>query len=349
MAHLDGMITKNRSSSIDTLRFIAAGIVCLAHAIPVANMHFIVPEFILGRVGVVIFFMISGYLIPVSLNTKNGGLLGFWISRFFRLYPMYWVSIALAIFILNRNNIIDIAFNITMFQSLFGVTDMIGVYWTLIIEMLFYIYCSAMFFFGLLDVRKYVLTSYFIMIASALLFSAVKFILNKNLPIAIPLLFSVMFIGYTIKLNEKGITSKKDIMALIISFIVFIPFISYLGYSDEKIAPPALYIMSYIIGIFSFILLFRVNITNKITPRLGEISYSTYLIHPIVMSIVFSSANIGNVDKWILFIAYMAIVYFMSEVFFRYIEIPFISLGKKVKRLSLRDVAIQQSKQKASE
>ncbi|MCW9586513.1 acyltransferase [Klebsiella pasteurii] len=341
MTQLDGMITKNRSSSIDTLRFIAAGIVCLAHAIPVANLHFIVPEFTLGRVGVVIFFMISGYLIPVSLNAKNGGLLGFWISRFFRLYPMYWVSIALAIFILNKKNLIDIAFNITMFQALFGVKDMIGVYWTLIIEMLFYIYCSVMFFFGLLGTRKYVLASYFLMILTALLFSAVKFTLNKNLPVAIPLLFSVMFIGYTIKLNERGITSKKDITALIVSFIALIPFISYLGYSDDKTASPELYIISYIVGVVLFILLFRVNITNKITPRLGEISYSTYLIHPVVMSIVFSSTAIAHIDKWILFIAYMGIVYFMSEVFFRYIEIPFISLGKKVKKLSQRGVVMQ--------
>ena len=44
-----------------------------------------------GQFGVVLFFLCSGFIIPASLE-RHGSLQGFWISRFFRLYPIYWVA-----------------------------------------------------------------------------------------------------------------------------------------------------------------------------------------------------------------------------------------------------------------
>lgn len=153
-----------------------------AHALPVAKIHIFIPEFILGRIGVVIFFMISGYLIPVSLNEKNGGLKGFWIARFSDFIQCIGFSICLAIVFLNVRNPVDIALNATMFQSFFGVKDAIGVYWTLVIEMLFYIYCSAMFYFKVLSSRKHVLGSFYLMLLVSFIFLAARLLIGKNIP-----------------------------------------------------------------------------------------------------------------------------------------------------------------------
>ena len=64
-----------------------------------------------GRIGVVLFFAISGFVIPSSLAAKDGettthALKVFLIRRFFRLYPAYWVSVLasglLALYMLSR-------------------------------------------------------------------------------------------------------------------------------------------------------------------------------------------------------------------------------------------------------
>jgi peptidoglycan/LPS O-acetylase OafA/YrhL len=51
-----------------------------------------------GRVGVILFFAISGFVIPSSLRaignqTKADALRVFLIRRVFRLYPAYWLSV----------------------------------------------------------------------------------------------------------------------------------------------------------------------------------------------------------------------------------------------------------------
>lgn len=52
----------------------------------------------LGRIGVVVFFAISGFIIPTSLNHRSlHPVRKFLISRLFRLYPLYWISIILGI------------------------------------------------------------------------------------------------------------------------------------------------------------------------------------------------------------------------------------------------------------
>jgi peptidoglycan/LPS O-acetylase OafA/YrhL len=97
-----------------------------------------------GKSGVVIFFIVSGYVIPFSL--KNKGLRDFWFSRFFRLYPAYWLSILLVVLVGGSiPAVLTLIMNVTMFQKFVGVSDMIGVYWTLQIELIFYMLCSLLF------------------------------------------------------------------------------------------------------------------------------------------------------------------------------------------------------------
>lgn len=78
-------------ASLDGLRALAVGAVMLFHA------H--VPFFGLGMVGVDLFFVLSGFLITSLLleeRSKTGriDLLRFWMRRFLRLAPAYWLYIA---------------------------------------------------------------------------------------------------------------------------------------------------------------------------------------------------------------------------------------------------------------
>ena len=49
-----------------------------------------------GNYGVFVFFIISGFIVPASLERK-GSVRTFWVSRLFRLYPLYLFAIGFAV------------------------------------------------------------------------------------------------------------------------------------------------------------------------------------------------------------------------------------------------------------
>lgn len=102
-----------------------------------------------GRFGVVLFFLISGFIISNSLN-KSPDLSKFGLSRFFRLFPAYWLSLGILILLsvffgTGEYPLEQIAANATMVPKVFHQKEMSGVFWTLFIELLFY-FTIAIFF-----------------------------------------------------------------------------------------------------------------------------------------------------------------------------------------------------------
>ena len=134
----------NRITALDSLRGIAALMVCLFHFDVFNN----------GSTGVDLFFMISGFVIFMSLaNSSN--IKGFWIARLIRLFPTYWLSILIAIIIaktftsyglISQTGIRFYVGNILMLQPLFNTPNLLGSYWTLYVELLFYFSLSFIFF-----------------------------------------------------------------------------------------------------------------------------------------------------------------------------------------------------------
>lgn len=49
----------------------------------------------IGHIGVFLFFLVSGFVIPFSL--RDGRLGGFFVRRFFRLYPTLWACLAITV------------------------------------------------------------------------------------------------------------------------------------------------------------------------------------------------------------------------------------------------------------
>ena len=81
----------SRLAWLDALRGFAALCVVFDHGSTLMLMpvrDFLYRWLDLGQYGVFVFFLISGYIIPASLERK-GSVRGFWTSRLFRLYPMY--------------------------------------------------------------------------------------------------------------------------------------------------------------------------------------------------------------------------------------------------------------------
>ncbi|MEU3569036.1 acyltransferase [Kitasatospora sp. NPDC036755] len=146
---------------LDALRGIAALAVAMHHfglmdKIPHASR---VPRYLdLGFFGVMLFFLVSGYIIPASLE-RRGDVRAFWTGRFFRIYPAVAVAVVASLLVLPRGDQIvqgftfehpalSFAANGLLLQDLLGVPSTLGVMWSLTYEMVFYYFVSALFVQG---------------------------------------------------------------------------------------------------------------------------------------------------------------------------------------------------------
>ena len=109
-----------------------------------------------GQYGVFVFFLVSGYIIPASLE-RRGSVRGFWTSRAFRLYPLYIVAIGLSILAYKtgygaihgaQNSPKNWAFALPfMMSNMLNGANVPNVIWTLSFEMVFYLLLTALFTF----------------------------------------------------------------------------------------------------------------------------------------------------------------------------------------------------------
>lgn len=162
-------MTAARLDHIHGLRAVAALMVVIQHAMQVAQVHGsalfdpVLETVNLGRFGVVLFFLISGFVIPFSLKGERP-LRTFAIGRFWRLYPAYWLSIPFIAAIgfanagstdiprsLAAMNPGYVLANMTMVQNLMAVPNIGLGYWTLNCEIVFYFACALLFATGRLS------------------------------------------------------------------------------------------------------------------------------------------------------------------------------------------------------
>ncbi|MEV7803772.1 acyltransferase [Microbispora sp. NPDC088329] len=144
-----------RLAWLDALRGIGAMAVVAEHALPWLMPSLRPYWFSLGMYGVLVFFLVSGYIIPASLE-KRGDVGGFWISRVFRLYPLYLLVIAavlvMAFWVPVRQEVprhpSAVAAHVSMLLDVVHTGALADPMWTLSYEMVFYLLVTALFMGG---------------------------------------------------------------------------------------------------------------------------------------------------------------------------------------------------------
>ncbi|WP_308380651.1 acyltransferase family protein [Serratia marcescens] len=335
-----------RLEYIDAIRGIAALSVVIAHFIvPIYGAENFVFSHVLdiGKIGVVLFFIISGFIIPFSFRRENGGVKAFFISRFFRLYPGYWFSLLLFIvvsyFLGKQFPWYQILANTTMVQTAMGVKDIVGVYWTLFIEIVFYALCVAAFVMRLLNKARFNYASSLAMLLVAFTLGIAKRKLGIALPVALPLAMSLMAFGglWRAYLLEGDLLAKKFARKYICIFVLAIPFISFLSYGMEP-GHTLRYTITYYLSMLFFILLTtRLKIRNKYMVFMGVISYSMYLIHPSLL--IFYEAftqSMSESARYLFGVVGVFLTLPISYLVYKFIELPSIILGRQVKSVMLK-------------
>ncbi|MFH8345083.1 acyltransferase family protein [Streptomyces sp. NPDC018045] len=152
----------NRLAALDGLRLLAALMVVFYHYVALARPwgHDTSTIFPTGHraaqygwLGVEVFFLISGFVICMSVWGRTLG--DFAVSRLSRLFPAYWAGILLTTVVVKTWPEVDsfpgwdrVINNLSMLQSGDDSPDIDPVYWTLFVELKFYLIMVAVVWFG---------------------------------------------------------------------------------------------------------------------------------------------------------------------------------------------------------
>jgi peptidoglycan/LPS O-acetylase OafA/YrhL len=140
--------SNNRIPELDVLRgFAAIGVMIYHYTVVFSSIvdhtdyRIYIPY---GVYAVHLFFIISGFVISMTLqHTKRP--MDFVVSRFSRLYPVFWIAVLLtqSIVWLSPHTEFSVSWrvalvNLTMLAEVFHIPLVDNVYWSLVIELIFY-------------------------------------------------------------------------------------------------------------------------------------------------------------------------------------------------------------------
>jgi peptidoglycan/LPS O-acetylase OafA/YrhL len=336
----------NRLGFLDFVRGIAAFTVLLQHTSETLwpSINWATHQYVnVGRFGVVAFFLVSGYIIPFSLE-RGGSVRRFAIGRVFRLYPLYWVSLVAILVIYQFQNdalttdfqthvVLNSAVNFTMIQELVGIPHAIGLYYTLTVEIVFYGLCAVLFAFGLHT--RSVRNAWVVLAGSVVLGSVAPFVINHRAPMAGLFYVSSMFLGTVVYRYSVGAARLVDVQMLVAAIALFGLvgcYVNYVHFTDLNDSDPFTFWGAAIAWSVAYAFFFTAfAMRSEEFPRptlwLGRISYSVYLMHPLVVVLVMHW-TVRPLAFAVVVVGSLA----LAELTYRTIELPFQELGRRVQR-----------------
>jgi peptidoglycan/LPS O-acetylase OafA/YrhL len=308
----------------------------------------------IGRYGVGIFYVLSGltlyYVYAHEKQLDLRALRNFYIKRFFRIYPLLWLTMVATIVITHaKYSLEDLVYNFTGLFGLFRWNEYIGIgVWSIGNELVFYLVFPL---FVLLS-RKYLLLFYglvFLLLGLHIWFAF--FVLTPELPLndqwseyVNPLNQVFLFTGgYVIGLlleNKQFLKTANSV--LLLSGILCFAFYPAQGDTIHILWGTNRLIFTLIcfvicIGFYKN----RIELPGPIhtfLTQLGEGSYSLYLLHPIVWVCMpriskHILSHFFYVPPSIMLVLSMFLSLLASHIVYRYFEKYFMRKGKKLSEL----------------
>lgn len=298
--------------------------------------YFILGYFDLGKYGVALFFLVSGFLIPATLAGPGASLRSYTIHRFFRLYPGYWVSLLAFMvvqLVFNGGMSVgwrDLAINATMLQKFVGIPDVVGAYWTLQIELIFYAVCALLFIAGGLHRRA---AAVGVALIAGLVCAFIRYRTAAPLPIALFIGLALMFVGDGLRgLAERRASIKQVAVLVGVVVIALIP-ITLLAYKHDGIR----YLVTYWAALGTFIAAFAVRgrveeavHANRVGRLLADYSYGAYLLHGSVGAALGGAVFAATGSAGWAALAMFGSTYLLAYAVFRCVEQPCIQMGRSI-------------------
>lgn len=283
-----------RLASIDLLRSFACLAVVLFHYLSRGpafgymeglNVPWLEPIARYGYLGVHLFFIISGFVILWSANDASPR--SFFASRFARLYPAFWVAVPLTVAVVwlsgDTTLVVPLTHaigNMTMFPHWFGLSYVDGAYWSLAVELHFYIYIWIALRMRIMRWLEYFLAAWLVVSFIDLLrpiYLAELWLNAKWAPY-----FTAGCVLYLLK--SKGVTWQR-ILLLVASWVLSVVWTaseSLKGLKPDMPFNPLVVgaAITMMFAIVSVVTLSPIRIrSNRLTLTVGALTYPVYLVH----------------------------------------------------------------------
>jgi peptidoglycan/LPS O-acetylase OafA/YrhL len=324
-----------RSPELDLFRFIAASAVLLFHYTYRPEIHGVPSPTVFGSVqqisrygylGVPLFFLISGFVIVWSAQGRTAGQ--FALARFRRLYPMFWVGVAMTLAVLlltgRRPELLHprvIAANLTMLPGRFGEPAIDGVYWTLAIELKLYLGIAILIALRQMRRLEYWLYAWLVGIVLAMALPRVHVLTSLT---TAP--YSSYFVGGAVcyLIRSSGLTVPR---AFALLTCLAASCWQGLGAISEFTHDPGLASPSTVMATITlcYAAVGGVAVGAVRLPRLGlwyslgNLTYPLYLLHNVIGKEVFASLE-PSLGDWIRLLVIGCIVYTLAAISARWIE-----------------------------
>ncbi|MBR8642363.1 acyltransferase [Streptomyces tuirus] len=373
---------------LDALRGIAALVVVFDHSSYTFMADFrreLMPQFNTSRYGIMVFFLVSGYIIPASLE-RRGCVRTFWIGRLFRVYPL-WAAVAAVLLALDLAGIAETrdlgqqsaasvaVAHATMLQELLGTPNLLLILWTLSYEMAFYLLVVALFTVRLhrrsaaASVTSAVLAAGSVTAGIVLTPSALSRLVGTGPLIAVAsiamaaaiccasarspvlrgfggvlggvlalvlvpfngtvppweglVILAVMFLGTAVYRAENGQSTWRCAAGTAV-MVVACAVASAYQYGDGDHFTRRGWIVAFLLAVLTFgagLALRRRRLPRMLT-GLGTISYSVYMVHPVLLAVIDSTIGRRRQDSPALEVAFFIVLLPLCLLTYRYVEAP---------------------------
>lgn len=294
----------------------------------------------IGHIAVISFFVLSGYVITWVLKNKyphnSVGIKAFFLGRIIRIYPLYWASLAAMVAVLLLVPGIKAGQELTEQFS----------FWRIIGDFLLFPYGVAGFFldknfyvYGMINLPAWTLPYDLVFYLIAPWMVMKKIVLGSVIGLELMYLLALSFIAPNDSWHAFYLsTGHAQLLAFSVGSMVWyfrktqvpvwllfsaITFILYLVFVPYKMTN--LYLNHFLVIFFTVFIILGLKKRSKLDDMLGELTYSTYLLHMPVMNLVM----IVMVKYQSL--AALVLTYIVSLFVVKYIESP---LDKGRKRLT---------------
>ena len=291
----------------------------------------------LGRLGVVAFFVVSGYVVGLTLSKQSPRT--FAVRRFWRLYPVYWIATLLSVVVWVATGhewtqdlgAVAVVANILMIQGFIGAASVLGVAWTLGIEVAFYAQAVVSKLARLLD-RSAVLGFAWLAVFAGMAVS--NWQRGTAFSAVVPLMMFTASLGFAI--YRWDVHRDRTVWWLLGAAVVVVPPLGVLLATtrDQPGVWPAMgFTTSYLGGLALFGLLYCAR--SRSAPGwllwLGAVSYSLYLTHTTVIQLVGATPvwSAGPVVATVVVVAGSLLV---AGALHRFVERPSTDWGRRLTR-----------------
>ncbi|MGB8266704.1 MAG: acyltransferase [Candidatus Velthaea sp.] len=297
----------------------------------------------LGPFGVALFFLISGFVIPISLERQTRA--GFLLARAFRIYPAYMVALAIELGVValsaalwHQPAIVHprlILANLLLITDIVNVPSIDLVNWTLTIELKFYLLIAAL----APLIRRGSLLTLFAVAAVILFVSAYSraiFLLAPFLGNALRIFESnalyllYMLIGVVFSYHARRLIgdarAAASVIALFAAFVVCWPLTFFrAGFPDVTLN------YAWALLVFGGMYLLRRSVRDlRAAGFFASISYPLYLVHALVGFSVMSALIGARQNAIFATLAGFTAAVALALVLHHAVELPSQAYGKSL-------------------